>query len=81
MFCIILPFCSAAKSSCKLAITSPLQASAFAEKAIPAADCGYTSTPCDVGLLSILDNKIKNTNIFLYMLFSNILHLHLYFFY
>lgn len=57
MFCIILPFCSAAKSSCKLAITSPLQASAFALNATPAADCGYTSTPCGVCLLYILKGK------------------------
>ena len=40
MFCIILPFCSAAKSSCKLTIASPLHAKVVAENAIPEAACG-----------------------------------------
>ena len=44
------PYLSAAKSSCKFAIASPLQANALAEKGIPAADWGYTSIPCGVGL-------------------------------
>ena len=54
MFCIILAFCSAAKSSCKFAIGSPLQAKTDAVNGYPAAACGYTSTPCGVCLLSIL---------------------------
>ena len=54
MFCIILPFCSAAKSSCKFAIGSPFAAIYAAVNGVPAADCGYTSTPCGVCLLSIL---------------------------
>lgn len=48
MFCIILAFCSAAKSSCKFAIGSPLQAIYAAVNGVPAADCGYISTPCGV---------------------------------
>ena len=45
-----LAFCSAAKSSCKFAIGSPLQANTPALNGKPAAACGYTSTPCGVGL-------------------------------
>lgn len=48
---------SAARSSWRLAIGSPLAAIYAAVKGTPAADCGYTSTPCGVGLLSPL-NKI-----------------------
>ena len=55
MFCIILAFCSAAKSSCKFAIGSPLQAKTDAVNGYPAAACGYTSTPCGVCLLFILE--------------------------
>ena len=43
-------FLSAAKSSCKFAIGSPLHAIYAAVNGAPAADCGYTSTPCGVGL-------------------------------
>ena len=50
-------FLSAAKSSCKFAIGSPLHAKTEAEKGIPAADCGYTSNPCGVCLLSILEEN------------------------
>ena len=53
-------FLSAAKSSCKFAIGSPLQASTPALNGNPAAACGYTSTPCGVCLLSILKGKFKN---------------------
>lgn len=48
------PYLSAAKSSCKFAIGSPFAAMYDAVKGTPAADEGYTSTPCGVCLLSIL---------------------------
>ena len=41
-------YLSAAKSSCKFAITSPLHAKHVASNGTPAADCGYISTPCGV---------------------------------
>ena len=41
---------SAAKSSCKFAIGSPLHAIYAAVNGTPAADEGYTSTPCGVYL-------------------------------
>ena len=47
---VALAFCSAAKSSCKFAIGSPLQAIYAAVKGTPAAEDGYTSTPCGVCL-------------------------------
>ena len=54
-------FLSAAKSSCKFAIGSPLQANTPALNGNPAAACGYTSTPCGVCLLSILkENFLGN---------------------
>ena len=59
-----LAFCSAARSSCKFAIGSPLQAKAFASKVVPAADTGYTSNPCGVCLLSILKENIYVTTYF-----------------
>lgn len=55
---------SAAKSSCKLAIGSPFAAIYAAVKGTPAADCGYTSTPCGVGLLSILKKIAVKSLIF-----------------
>ena len=64
MFCIILAFCSAAKSSCKFAIGSPLHANTAALKGTPDAACGYTSTPCGVCLLSILKENIYVTTYF-----------------
>lgn len=48
------PYLSAAKSSCKFAIGSPFATMYDAVKGTPAADEGYTSTPCGVCLLSIL---------------------------
>ena len=57
---VALAFCSAAKSSCKLAIGSPFAAMYAAVNGVPAADCGYTSTPCGVCFLSILKEKICN---------------------
>ena len=59
-----LAFCSAAKSSCKFAIGSPLHAKHVASNATPDADCGYTSTPCGVCLLSILGENIYVTTYF-----------------
>ena len=56
---VALAFCSAAKSSCKFAIGSPFVARHVAENGTPAADCGYTSTPCVVYLLYILNMKFK----------------------
>ena len=49
----LFPYLSAAKSSCKFATGSPLHAIYAAVKGVPAADCGYTSTPCGMYLLSI----------------------------
>ena len=57
-------YLSAAKSSCKFAIASPLQAKQFAENGTPAADWGYISTPCGVCLLSILKENIYVTTYF-----------------
>ena len=54
---VALAFCSAAKSSCKFAIGSPLQANTPALNGNPAAACGYTSTPCGVCFLSILEEN------------------------
>ena len=59
-----LAFCSAAKSSCKFAIGSPLHAIYAAVNGAPAADCGYTSTPCGVCLLSILKENLYVTTYF-----------------
>ena len=58
------PYLSAAKSSCKFAIGSPLHANTDAENGTPAADCGYTSTPCGVCLLSIQKENIYVTTYF-----------------
>lgn len=55
---------SAAKSSCKFAIGSPLQAIYDAVNGTPAADDGYTSNPCGVCLLSILKENIYVTTYF-----------------
>ena len=57
-------YLSAAKSSCKFAIGSPLQAKTAAVNGYPAAACGYTSTPCGVCLLSILKENIYVTTYF-----------------
>ena len=35
---------------CRFAIGSPLHAKHVASNGTPAADCGYTSTPCGVGV-------------------------------
>ena len=51
------PYLSAAKSSCKFAIGSPLQANTPALNGNPAAACGYTSTPCGVCFLSNLEEN------------------------
>ena len=58
------PYLSAAKSSCKFAMASPLHARHVALNGIPAADCGYTSTPCGVCLLSIQKKNIYVTTYF-----------------
>ena len=71
---VALAFCSAAKSSCKFAIGSPLHANTDAENGTPAADCGYTSTPCGVCLLSILKENIYVTTYFV----REFLYLHFY---
>ena len=57
-------YLSAAKSSCKFAITSPLHAKHVASNGTPAADCGYISTPCGVCLLSIQIEIIYVTTYF-----------------
>ena len=45
-------------------MASPLQAKQLAENGTPAADCGYTSTPCGVCLLSIQIEIIYVTTYF-----------------
>ena len=67
-------FLSAAKSSCKFAIGSPLHARTPALNGNPAAACGYTSTPCGVCLLSILKENIYVTTYFV----REFLYLHFY---
>lgn len=57
-------YLSAAKSSCRFAIASPLQAKQVALKGTPAADWGYISTPCGVCLLSIQIEIIYVTTYF-----------------
>lgn len=61
---VALAFCSAAKSSCKLAIGSPLAAIYDAVNGTPAADCGNMSTPCGMCLLSILKENLYVTTYF-----------------
>lgn len=47
-----------------------MQAIYAAVQGVPAADCGYTSTPCGVCLLSILKEKIYVTTYFVRVLYE-----------
>ena len=52
-------------------MASPLHAKQLAENGTPAADCGYTSTPCGVCVNTLQNKKIKVT---IHFVFFHILY-------